>query len=183
MTASKMYEGFLVTSQKDTIYGQVKLASPISNQLKVKMIDRTNEKREFKAEDLNSYAFSFEKFNPKNKKYEIEQVVYRRKIMPKPPVFKGPNNVLVKLKVDGPINLYHYFLENTPQANIPFIYHPVIETPNAGLVLLTPQNYINELKEILKDNGDLIEKVGSNGFKFKDIHETLEMYNEWKRRN
>mgnify|MGYP000642774439 CR=1 FL=1 len=182
MTASKMYEGFLVTNQKDTIHGQVNLDCPISNQLKVRIVDQANKKREFKAEELKSYAFTFEKFNPENKKYELEKVVYERKVMHKPPVFKGPTNVLVKLKVDGPIKLYHYFLESCTITENPFIYQPVLETPNAGLVVLTRQNYIEELKKAIRDYDVLYKKIGSRGYKFKEIHTTLIAYNEWTNR-
>ena len=77
----KVYQGYIVTIEDDTLYGKIQMLNPALNEVKVKFIHKDGTKKLYRAKELTAYAFKVPGF--KGKKYQTadEWIYYTKKTM------------------------------------------------------------------------------------------------------
>lgn len=171
---SSTYKGYVVTTNKDTFIGYIKMLSPIYNSIRVQFIHEESKKLEiFKSEELLSYSF---KINDSLADTDSEEwVQYEKHYIDQPSIPFGTNEVLLYKAQSGKIDLYHHFYENHLTPEIPICLTFFIKIDNENLIHLTKNNYKLILdglidKKAIKDN---IQK--SN---YEDIEHLVKQFNQ-----
>jgi len=170
----KIYKGFVVTTAGDTLHGQLQMLSPTQNQIKIKFIDEETE-RVFKAKELQTYSFNVLTKNRKTKEAISTWVNYTKKKVERPPVPFGGTEVLLQQLVGGEISLYNYYIENRTDNTIE---HLIYIEKGEGLDIVSKENYKKLLKSLMADKPKMLEKVGTKGYTFKFLENTLTEYNQ-----
>ena len=171
------YEGYIVTTNKDTLVGYIKMLSPIYNSIRVQFIHKKNEKLEvFKSEELLSYAFKVNNaFINMDSSVWVE---YEKYYVDQPSIPFGTNEVLLYKAQSGTINLYHHFYENpsTPEEPIKVIF--LIKTKEGKLIHLTRSNYQLVLQDLMINNPIIRNNIQKS--KYRDIEHLVKQFNQSK---
>lgn len=176
--SAKVYEGYVITNNGEKLEGKIQMLSPSLNEIKVKFISQTNEKKTFKAKEVKEYAFKVEKWNKSTRDYIEEWIFYSRKTVERAPIAFGPTKVLIERQVEGTINLYNHFIEQNATPEQPFVQVIYLEKNNNELVNITKNNYKTVLKGMTTDYPALQAKIGTRGNGFKHIAQMVSEYNE-----
>ena len=169
----KIYEGFVVTTIGDTLHGKLQMLSPTQNQIKIKFISKETE-RIFKAKELQTYSFHVLTKNRKTKKEVSTWINYTKKKVERPPVPFGSTEVLLQQLVGGQISLYNYYIENRTDNTME---HLIYIEKEGVLEVVNKSNYKKTLKLLMNDKPKASEKVGTKGYTFKFIEQSISEYN------
>lgn len=169
----KIYDGFVVTIEGDTLHGKLQMLSPTQNQVKIKFIT-AEMARVFKAKELQTYSFHVLTVNRKTKKEISTWVNYTKKKVERPPVPFGATEVLLQQLVGGEISLYNYYIENRTDNTIE---HLVYIEKNDELEIVNKENYKELLRTLMEDKAEMLEKVGTKGYTYKFLENTISEYN------
>lgn len=170
----KIYDGFVVTTAGDTLHGKLQMLSPTQNQIKIKFIAEKTE-RIFKAKELQTYSFHVLSKDRKTKKEISTWVNYTKKQVERPPVPFGSTEVLLQQLIGGEVSLYNYYIENRTENTME---HLVYIEKNQALEIVTKGNYKKLLKHLMNDKPEMLEKVGTKGYTFKFLENTILEYNQ-----
>lgn len=170
----KIYEGFVVTAAGDTLHGKLQMFSPTQNQIKIKFISEETETI-FKAKELQTYSFNVLTKNRKTKKEVSTWVNYTKKKVERPPVPFGSTEVLLQQLVRGEISLYNYYIENRTDNTME---HLIYIEKGGKLEIVNKDNYKKSLKALMEDKPEMLEKVGTKGYTFKFLEDTISEYNK-----
>ena len=177
--AKKMYPGYVVTADQDTIVGQIFMLSPAMNEIKVKMISEEGQKLTFKSSEVNRYAFRVPVYDQTEEQYFEKWVTYVRRNVEVSPVPFGPRDVLVQREEEGHISLFNYYVERNDIGN-KLTHNFYIEHHATGeMVALDKNNYREILKDMTVEYPELNTRVGTKGFGFKYVPKMIRMYNSW----
>jgi hypothetical protein len=171
----KIYDGFVITISGDTLQGKLEMLSPTMNQIKIKFIDESGKKELYKAKDLQAYAFKVEVWNRDSKEKELKWIYYIKKTVERPPVPFSSTEVLVQQEVVGNISVYNYFIETRVEQNME---HIIYLEKNNVLYVVNKDNYKEILKELMMDFPFMKEKVGTKGYTYNTLEETIKEYNQ-----
>jgi hypothetical protein len=169
------YKGYVVTTNKDTIVGYIKMLSPIYNSIRVQFIREGSQKVEvFKSKELLAYAFRVD-----NSFAEMDAekwMEYEKHHVDQPSIAFGTNEVLLYKAQSGAINLYHHFYEDSLNAKEPIKVTFFVKVDGGELIHLTDQNYQLVLGNLM--NEDLIIKNTIQGSIYKDIGALTKQFNQ-----
>lgn len=174
--SNKIYSGYVVTNNGDTIRGKIQMLTPALNEVKVKLIDANGKKRIFKAKEVQAYSFVVLTY--KNKKHTSETITYVRKTVDKAPVPFGSKNVLIEQQVKGQVNLYNHYVE-TRAGQYAYEHCFYLEKGNE-MVLINRANFKKAVRKIVADYPELKAKVGKKGYGYKYIVKIIKEYNTTK---
>ncbi len=174
IVSGKIYDGYVVKIEGDTLFGQLQMLTPSLNQVKIKFISKDGEKQLFKAKELKSYAFQVPLWNPKQEEYAVEWVCYVRKKIDVVPVPFSSNEVLLQREVHGTVSYYNCYVEARSDQSLE---HIIFLEKDDILYTVNKDNYRNVLKILFADFPFLKEKIGKKGYSFKDLKATVEEYN------
>jgi len=171
----KIYDGFVITTSGDTLQGKLEMLSPTINQVKIKFIDNSGKKQLYKAKDLQAYAFKVEMWNKQSKEKELRWIHYTKKIANRPPVPFSSTEVLMQQEVVGNISVYNYYIETRSDQNME---HVIYLEKNDVLYEISKDNYKEVLKELMADIPFIKDKVGTKGYTYNALEETVIEYNQ-----
>jgi hypothetical protein len=175
------FNGYIVTTENDTLYGKVFVAGPTANELKVKFIDENNSKSFFKARDLQSYAFEVPKFNKETRKHGTEWIQYVRKTVEDAPVRFGTTDIMIEKQVDGDIQVFNQYTEADEKIGGTLKHYFYVEsTGKVDFSKVTKGNYKEIMKTATADFMELNNKIGKKGFGYKYIVKIAKIYNQHK---
>ncbi len=174
------FEGFVVTTENDTIFGQISYVSPTVNELKVKIKDTNNKRHSFKAKSLQSYSFQVPRYNKETKKHSTVWVHYVSKTVEDAPVRFGTKDILIQQKVNGAVQVFSQYYEVDSKIGSSLGHCFYVEKPNSGLnfTKVTKENYKKVMKSATNDYPTLSEKIGTRGFGYKHITKIAKLYNQ-----
>lgn len=179
--AKKTFSGYVVTTEQDTLYGSIFVVSPTANELKVKFIDENKNKYNFKARDLESYAFEVPKYNKELKKHTTEWIQYVRKTVEDAPIRFGTNDILVERQVNGDIQVYNQYIEADAKIAGTLAHFFYVESQGkVDFTKITKNNYKDIMKKATADFMELNKKIGQKGFGYKHIVKIAQLYNQNK---
>ena len=181
-TAGKSsFNGYIVTTENDTLYGKVFVAGPTANELKVKFVDENRSKYFFKARDLQSYAFEVPKFNKETRTHGTEWIYYVRKTVEDAPVRFGTTDIMIEKQVDGDIQVYNQYTEADEKIGGTLKHYFYVESNNkVDFSKVTKDNYKTIMKKATADFMELNTKIGKKGFGYKHIVKIAKIYNQHK---
>ena len=175
------FNGYIVTTENDTLYGKIFVAGPTANELKVKFIDENRSKYFFKARDLQSYAFEVPKFNKETKKHGTEWIQYVRKTVEDAPVRFGTTDIMIEKQVDGDIQVFNQYTESDEKIGGTLKHYFYVEsTDKVDFSKVTKDNYKEVMKTATADFMELNNKIGKKGFGYKYIVKIAKIYNQHK---
>lgn len=173
----KIYKGYVVTTQGDTIHGKIQMLSPTLNEVKVKFINNEGIKRIYRAKELDGYAFKVPEIRKKKYQQPAEWIYYIKKEVEYPPVPFGSTIVLMQRQVNGRTNMYNYYIETRSRETE--YDHIIYVEKGTTMVKISKQNYKKVIKRFLEDYPALQAKVGKRGYGFKHIENILKEYNAY----
>jgi hypothetical protein len=173
----KVYEGSVVLENGQTLVGQIEMLSPTLNEVKVKFIASNGKVTIYKAAEVASYRFTFPKYDAATKSYKKETIEYVKKEVTVAPVPFGSKSVLIERQVAGTINLYNFYIE-TRAAEHAFEHNFFVEK-DGQMIEMNRENFKTILKDVVADYPELQVKVGTKGYGYKNIAETIQEYNEY----
>ena len=171
----KVYKGYVVLMKGDTLHGKIEMLSPSLNEVKVKLIGRSGTKRTLKAKEVASYAFIVPIYKKDLKNHIEEWIVYTNKKVEKSAVPFGPKNVLIERQVAGTVNMYNHYVEE--RANSYKIQHIIYVEKGKDMIVINRKNYRRTLKNLMSDNPDLQDKIGTLGYGFRYVSKIIAKYN------
>lgn len=174
-SSTKIYKGYVIKESGDTLYGKLQMLNPTMNQVKVKFINEKGKRMTFKAKDITAYAFQAQIWNKKEKRNLQEWVYYIKKTVERPPVPFAGNDILMQQEVRGNINMYNYYIESRSSQNMEHIIY--LEKENV-LYTIDKTNYRKILKGLMGDYPTVYHKIGTKGYTYKYLAETLKEYNQ-----
>jgi hypothetical protein len=179
--AATSFKGFVVTNENDTLHGEVFVAGPTVNELKVKFIDENGSKYVFKADDLQSYSFEVPKFNAETKEHGTEWIHYVRKVVEDAPVRLGAKDILIERQVNGDIKVYNQYIEEDDKIGGTLKHYFYVESiGKVDFSKVTIENYEAVMKTATADFAELNHKIGTKGFGYKYIVKIAQIYNQHK---
>ncbi len=165
-------EGYVVTLQNDTIHGLIKSKNRVASCRSVSFISDSGDKQKYTPREIKFYS--------KTRK------IYRS--------FLLPDNILgahafMKELVKGKINLYiHYRTQQnsgmTANGQQAYGSSTTVETFYLGrgdskeLVRVSQLDFKAQLSELVKDNDELSAMILNKEYRYDDIEEIIEIYNE-----
>ena len=166
------YKGYVVTTNKDTIVGHIKMVSPIYNSIRVQFIREGSKKVEvFKSKELLAYAFRVKKSS-----IEMKWMEYEKHYVDQPSIAFGTNEVLLYKAQSGKINLYYHFYEDSLNPKEPIKMDFFVKVDGGELIHLTAQNYQLILGHLMNEN--LITKNTIQESKYQDIGHLTKEFNQ-----
>ena len=174
---TKVYEGSVVLENGQTLVGQIEMLSPTLNEVKVKFIASNGKATTYKASEVATYSFAFPKYDASTKSYKNETIEYVKKEVTVAPIPFGPKSVLVERQVAGIINLYNFYTE-TRAAEHAFEHNFFVEK-DGQMIEMTRENFKTVLKDMVADYPELQVKVGTKGYGYRNIAQTIQEYNEY----
>lgn len=171
----KIYDGYVITISGDTLQGKLEMLSPTMNQVKIKFIDDSGKKDLYKAKDLQAYAFKIEIWNKEKKKNEIKWIYYIKKIAERPPVPFSSTEVLMQQEIAGNISIYNYYIETRAEQDMEHILY--LEKKGV-LYAVNKDNYKDVLKSLTADFPFIKDKIGTKGYTYNTLEETVKEYNQ-----
>ncbi len=181
--AKKVYEGYVITTNGETLEGNIEMLSPSLNEVKVKFTSNAGKKSTFKAKEVKEYGFEVEQWNHKTRQHFTSKITYVKKTVERSPIAFGPKEVLIERQVTGTVNMYNHFVEMNSNVETPFEHIIYVEKTANELVVLTKKNYRTVLKEMVAEYPELQAKVGSRGNGFKHVAQIIETFNNWMLEN
>lgn len=176
----KIYDGYVVTVEGDTIEGSIELTSPADSEIKVKFFTKEGEQVMYKAKQLQEYAFLAPvRYNKKKKEEEMKWIRYTRCEMELSAVPFGAKDVLVHEEVGGAVSLYNYYVERPRTSAVPLQHFLYLKDKEGKLTAIDKKSYRKVVKNAIKDYPELAAKVGKEGYRFAQLNKTLTEYNEW----
>lgn len=176
--SKKIYSGYVVTNNGDTIHGKIQMLSPTLNEVKVKLI-ANNKTQTFKAKEVQAYSFVVLTY--KNKKHVAETITYVRKTVEEAAIPFGSKNVLVEQQVKGEVSLYNHYVETRAGQNA--FKHSFYVEKGTEMVKVTRENFKKAVKNIVADYPELSARVGKKGYGYKYIAKIITEYNNNKPKN
>lgn len=171
----KMYKGYVVTLEGDTLKGKIEMLSPSLNEVKVKLVPNEGEAIIYRAKEITSYAFIVPNFDVKEKRFTDRWISYVKKNVERPPVPFGPTEVLMQQEVSGTISFYNYYIETRSQV-ADFEHLSLIEK-DGEMIKIAKVNYKEVLKKLMIDQPILAKKIGKKGYRFKNLKKLIINYN------
>lgn len=179
--ANKMYKGYVITLEGDTLKGKIEMLSPSLNEVKVKLVPTDGEVTIYRAKEITAYAFLVPDFDPKKKCFKDRWITYVKKKVERPPVPFGPTEVLMQQEVKGAISFYNYYIETRSQ--IADFEHLTLVEKDGEMFEVVKANYKKVLKKMVIDYPKLVKKIGKKGYRFKNLKRIITMYNVKKASN
>lgn len=177
--ASKVYNGYVITTDKEFIKGKIEMLSPALNEVKVKMETEAGERRVFKAKEVQEYGFEVPRWDHNTRQNVNTTIVYVKRTVERAPVAFGSREVLLERQVTGAVSMFNHFIEQNANVAEPYLHVIYVEREEGQLVEVNRDNYAAVLREMLSDNADLASQIGTRGYGFKHIPEILAAYNDW----
>lgn len=178
--AGKIYNGFVITASGDTLHGQLEMLSPTMNQIKVKFIDSEGNKEMYKAKDLQAYSFKIEEWDKSKKENVSKWINYAKKTVERPPVPFASTEVLIQQEIVGKISIYNYYIETRSDQSMEHIVY--LEKGNV-LYIVDDTNYKTVLKSLMDDIPFMSDRVGTKGYTYKFLPDTIVEYNQQLRKS
>ncbi len=163
-------QSYIIKKKGDTIYTKIEIRTFILNQKKVICYDNSTNKTTYNPKNLRAY------YNGKDY-YESIQM-------------KGKNLLLLK-KINGPVELYMYTYRTsgygTNEEGVS-LYHSsgtastyVLQKENEELLItsIEPDQYIKEVKELLKDCYYIYKAHKHGYFACPGVEQLVSDYNNW----
>lgn len=177
----KIYSGYIITNNGDTLHGKIQMLSPTLNEVKVKFIDKTGEKKVYRAKDVQAYSFMVLTY--KDKETKAEQIDYVRKKVDQAPVPFGSKTALIERQVTGAINLYNHYVE-TRAGHYAYEHLFYLEKgQDSQLIRVNRANFKTVVQKMVADNPELKAKIGKKGYGYKHLVKIITMYNNAKPKN
>jgi len=178
LSAKKIYNGYIITNNGEKKEGKVYLNSLTANELKVKFVHETNQKKTYKAKELQEYGFVMQKYNRATKRYEDVTITYVRKNVEDAPIRFGSKDILIQRKTNGTIKVYSQFVEKDEKIGGNLVQFFYVEKEN-GLTFskVTKLNYKAVMKKAVADFPALAAKIGTRGFGYKHLTKIAKIYN------
>ncbi len=176
----RIYKGYVITTQQDTIYGTVKVSSPTVNELRVRFKDEHNKKSVYTPKDLEGYSFEVPRYNRDGEKSML-WIQFKKRTAKKSPIKMGSKEIFAEVRVGGGITLYDYYVEKNAKIGQMVEHQYYIEKEGeAEFQQITRKNYKKLLKSLTADNNVLNKKIGKSGFGYKYLPKMVRIYNEQK---
>lgn len=175
---NKMFSGYVVTIEGDTIQGRIEMISPTVNAVKVRLHKADGSVKTFKAKTLRGYAFRVFQHDKKEGKTIDEWIFYTRKKMSRAPMAFASMDVLVQQEIEGVVNLYNYYTESNEKQVMSHFYY--LEQGGKELVELSEENYRVELRKFVSDSPEFAKRTGSRKLTYQRVPEFIADYNAWK---
>ena len=180
-STDKIYDGYIITTEKDTLNGKIEMLSPTLNEVKVKLIDNTGKVKKFKAKDVEEYGFDVKRWNHITRTYYFSRVVYIKKKVEQSAVTFGAKNILLEREITGAINLYHHFIARPVNVDEPYWHYLYVEKHNSGLIQINKTNYREIIEKMTIEYTGLKDEV--ENYKFSNLVKILDIYNKWMLEN
>ena len=177
--SAKTYDGYVLTTNDETVEGKIQMLSPSLNEVKVKFIGKDNKKTTFKAKEVKEYGFSVEKWNHKTREHVATKIIYVKQTVERSPIAFGPKEVLLERQETGTINMYNHYIEQNSNVQAPLVHITYIQKENKELISITKANYRKVLKEMTAEYPELQARIGSRGHGFKHVSKIIASYNTW----
>jgi hypothetical protein len=174
---TKVYKGSVVLENGETLVGQIEMLSPTLNEVKVKFIASNGKATTYKASEVSAYSFAFPKYDASTKSYIDQTIEYVKKDVTVAPIPFGPKSVLIERQVAGTVNLYNFYAE-TRSAEHAFEHNYFVEKGNQ-MVEMNRENFKTILKDMVADYPELQVKVGTKGYGYKYVAQTIQEYNQY----
>lgn len=178
-----LFQGYVVTLDNDTIFGQVKYLNPAYNEIKVKFVYDNGKKETFTPNEIVEYAFLANIPDAELGRKTEQWVHYYRKRIEKPTSKTAYQNVFLRCQVNGVVTLYHHYTVEASKINKRKYKHAYyVEKPGVegfGLQLVTRDNYRDYVRELVSDNEVLYDNLGTAGFGYAYFHHIVELQNAW----
>ncbi len=182
-SAAKSYQGYVILNNDIKVEGTIQMLSPTLNEIKVKFTSNAGEKTTYKSKEVKEYGFQVEKWNSKTRVHDINTITYVRLDVKRSPVPFGPTTVLLEREITGVVNIYNHFIEQNLDTENPFIHITYAQKGAGDLIEVTNLNYKVILKRMTVEYLELSTKVGTKGYRFKDVGQTISTYNAWMSHN
>ena len=179
--ANKMYKGYVITLEGDTLKGKIEMLSPSLNEVKVKLVPNDGEAIIYRAKEITAYAFLVPDFDIKKKRFNDKWIFYVKKKVERPPVPFGPTEVLMQQEIKGTISFYNYYIETRSQ--VADFEHLTLIEKDGEMLKIAKANYKKVLKTMIIDYPKLAKKIGKKGYRFKNLKQILTLYNSKKKNN
>lgn len=138
----KIYQGYVITIDGDTIHGTIEMLSPALNEIKVKFYNKEGKKTVYKAKELQGYAFLAPvRYNKKTKQEDTQWVHYTKCTMETPAVPFGTKEVLVQEEVGGTLSLYNYYIERPQTSATPLVHVIYLKDVNGKFIEINKKSY------------------------------------------
>lgn len=173
--SGKVYDGFVIIASGDTLQGKVQMLSPTLNQVKIKFIDESGKKQLYKAKELQAYAFQVKVWDHTKKESIYKWIHYTKKTVEIPPIPFSSTEVLVQQELIGKISIYNYYRELRAEQTME---HIVYLEKEGKMYVVDKVNYKNILRSLMKDAPFLSDKVGTKGYTYKFLDESIKEYNQ-----
>lgn len=173
--SGKVYKGYIIMVKGDTLHGKLQMLSPTQNQVKVKFINKDGKRETYKAKVIASYAFQAQVWDKKKKKNVNKWIYYTKKTVERPPIPFAGNDILMQQEVSGTINIYNYYIETRSNQNME---HIVYLEKESVLYEMNRDNYKKILKTLMSDFPVVQNKIGTKGYTYKYLNQTISEYNQ-----
>lgn len=175
------YEGFVITSDGDTLRGNIEFINPVYNELKVRFYNEKGKRTTYSTKDLVEYAFLF--FNKSTQKREWVHYFRRRVAVAPLNSISAIETVFLQRVTTGKVTLYNFYqLENSKINSRTYIHNYYVEQQTPGgfdLAHISSDNYREYTKTLLAGNQQLFEKLGTYGFGFKYFVNVVKEHNKF----
>lgn len=173
----KIYPGYVVMNQGDTLHGKIRLLKPSLNEIKVKFINPQAKTVTYKSDQIRAYGFQIKAYDKTAKKRTTRWIRYIRKQVEQSPIPFGPKLVLLECQAAGEISFYRHFIE-AEASSIPLRQVYYLEKYDM-MVKVDKENYRGILTDFVEDFPILASKVGTKGYRFAQIPLIVNEYNQW----
>lgn len=172
----QLYKGYIITTENDTIEGQVQYVNPAFNELKV-IFYKDGKKQKFSTKDLKEYGFMVERYNKETKSKYNEWMHYEKLNVEKSPIRHGAKNIFVQRQLQGAISLYNFYTLKSTHVNKRSYEHAYYVKENGKLTLVTRKNYRKVVRKLVSSNEDLYNNLGTSGYGYKYFASVVEKQN------
>lgn len=162
----QLYKGYIITLNNDTIQGEIQYMNPALNELRVTFY-KDGDKQKFSPKDITGYGFAVERYNKATKSKEAEWIHYERLNVEKSPIRQGVKEVFVQRQVSGSIKLYNFYTLKTRKINARSYEHAYYINNGSETTLVNRKNYRKVVRELVSNNEELYNKLGTAGYGYK----------------
>ena len=173
--SKKVYNGYVVLANGDTLKGKIQMLSPTLNEVKVKFIASNGKQQVFKSKEVLAYSFVVP--TNRNKVAGSQTITYVKKNVEQSPVPFGSKEVLVERQVKGQINLYNHYVET--RAGQYAYNHFFLLEKDGEIVTVNRENFKKAVKNAVADYPELKVKVGKKGYGYKYMAKIITEYNNY----
>ena len=176
------YSGKIIQNDDKIISGKIEVVSPIHNELKVNFIHPDQKKQTFTVKDIKGYYFDVSVYCKESRKYKTHTISYERKVTEDPVVPMGSKEIFVERIVEGSVNIYNHYSELSGQVKLNHFFYVECKG-SVGFTKLTKENYIDILKNLMKNVPELGDQVGKKGYDYKYLLKVVQEYNTFMAEN